>query len=113
MAFNIFLHATDYGKRYVYCIVGGLAGEGFMFWTSKRYREEEEYEAGVGVLYRKYRKWSGINYHPDTCIKTFNFYEWFRPWLFIYMVMGLFFLVIYLLRRTSMFGDPRWRKVSG
>ena len=63
------------------------------------------------MLYRKYRRWSGADYSPDTCIRTFNFYEWIRPWIFIYGVILVFFIVIYAIRRCSNLNDMRWAKI--
>jgi len=67
-------------------------------WRSNRSKEEDRYEVGVAILYRKYRKWTGIDYSPETIIKTFNFFEYVRPWLFIYMFIAIFFLILFLLR---------------
>ena len=54
VAFNVFLHAANYVKRFCRCIVGGLAWEGFMFYRSARTKLEEDYVDAVAIFYRNY-----------------------------------------------------------
>jgi hypothetical protein len=97
---NVILHASNYGKRYVYCIVGGMAGEGFQFYKTTKAKLEEKYRAALGIVFRNYQEVWGEDQDPDPCIITYTYYQWIFPFLVISLVMFIYFIFIYCQSRT-------------
>jgi hypothetical protein len=99
--FNLFIKATNYPKSFVECVVGGLAGEGFIFHKSSKSGEEERYRWAIGVVYRKYEESTGKSSDSGVLTTTFNFFEQIQPYLYAYLAMCFFFAIICVFKQLS------------
>jgi len=64
VTFNVLLKSVNFAMRYVYCIVGGLAWEGFNFYQGYRTKVEQDYIFAVSIVYRKFQQDSDTDIDP-------------------------------------------------
>jgi len=96
VTFNILLKSVNFAMRYAYCIVGGLAWEGFNFYQGKRTEVEQDYIFAVAIVYRKFQQDSDTDIDPQVILASFYFFEWISGLIFIYFVLLIFYVLCWI-----------------
>ena len=99
VTFNVLLRSVNYGMPYCYCVVGGLAWEGFNFYEGARYQVETDYVNGIALVYRNYQERFDVDHDPQVILTNFYFFQELCGFGFIYGCTSFAFLFFFLLSK--------------